>query len=124
MEEDPGPGLDKTLLGVLAPGSHHVLAERFDVKKISAGPKVSGPGAGAPSGVRKGAAPAFSALRWLRFLCGERSHYSAADVDSCRTLAATPSVSVCCREDSLSAGALVFRSNILCSVAWSGPWGE
>ena len=58
------------------------------------------------------------------FCCGERSHYSAADVDSCHTLAATPSVSGCCREDSLSAGALVFRSNILCSVAWSGPRGN
>ena len=69
MEEDPGPGLDKTLLGVLAPGSHHVLAERFDVKKISAGPKVSGPGrAGAPGGVCQGVAPAFPALRWLRFV--------------------------------------------------------
>jgi hypothetical protein len=57
MEEDPGPGLDKTLLGVLAPGSHHVLAERFDMTKIGPGPKVSGPGrAGTPSGVRKGAA--------------------------------------------------------------------
>ena len=50
MEEDPGPGLDKTLLGVMAPGSHHVLAERFDVKKISAGPKVSGPGRAGASG--------------------------------------------------------------------------
>jgi len=40
MEENPGPGLDKTLLGVLAPGSHHVLAERFDMTKIGAGPKV------------------------------------------------------------------------------------
>ena len=69
MEEDPGPGLDKTLLGVMAPGSHHVLAERFDVKKISAGPKVSGSGrGGAPGGVYQGAAPAFSALRWLRFV--------------------------------------------------------
>ena len=44
MEENPGPGLDKTLLGVLAPGSHHVLAERFDMTKIGAGPKVRDPG--------------------------------------------------------------------------------
>ena len=44
MEENPGPGLDKTLLGVLAPGSHHVLAERFDMTKIGAGPKVRCPG--------------------------------------------------------------------------------
>jgi hypothetical protein len=51
MEENPGPGLDKTLLGVLAPGSHHVLAERFDMTKIGAGPKVRSPGrAGAPGG--------------------------------------------------------------------------
>ena len=69
MEENPGPGLDKTLLGVLAPGSHHVLAERFDMTKIGAGPKVRSPGrAGAPGGVRQGAAPAFPALRWLRFV--------------------------------------------------------
>ena len=69
MEEDPGPGLDKTLLGVMAPGSHHVLAERFDMTKIGAGPKVSGPRrAGAPGGVRQGSALTFPALRWLRFV--------------------------------------------------------
>ena len=61
MEENPGPGLDKTLLGVLAPGSHHVLAERFDMTKIGAGPKVRDPGL-------ERAHPAGSARVWrLRF---------------------------------------------------------
>jgi hypothetical protein len=107
MEEDPGPGLDKTLLGVLAPGSHHVLAERFDMTKIGAGPKVRDPGL---ERAHQGCGACVSSAAMAAFCWVERSHCSVADVGSCCTLAATPSVSGCCCVDSFPAGALVFRS--------------
>ena len=116
MEEDPGPGLDKTLLGVLAPGSHHVLAERFDMTKIGAGPKVRDPGLERASGRTRrgpqGCGACVSSAAMAAFCCGERSRCSVADVGSCRIFAAIPTVSGCCRDDSFPAGALVFNSKI------------
>ena len=37
IEEVPGDGLQRTDLAILAPHSHHVLADRIDVSKQGAG---------------------------------------------------------------------------------------